>query len=181
MEIWAGIMSETKPTCSKVAIPSKACGSASSLSAWRTNKRPSPSQKSARSPWKTSLLSFASPALFSQETSISVTRRKRGPFWRDEFPRAFSRSGRSYKKINNVWKAGTLVDLTWWGKYVRLCDPTCCEISMVRIFFWTSTSSVWYTMQYLKHSTTEVTMTALSDGLVAARSLDRLRQKRTTI
>lgn len=31
-------------------------------------------------------------------------------------------------------------------------------------------------MQYLKHSTTEVMMTALSDGLDAARSLDRLRQ-----
>lgn len=34
-------------------------------------------------------------------------------------------------------------------------------------------------MQYLKHSTTEVTMTALSDGLDAARSLDRLRHKNT--
>lgn len=34
-------------------------------------------------------------------------------------------------------------------------------------------------MQYLKHSTTEVTMTALSDGLDAARSLDRLRRKNT--
>lgn len=34
-------------------------------------------------------------------------------------------------------------------------------------------------MQYLKHSTTEVTMTALSEGLDAARSLDRLRHKNT--
>lgn len=34
-------------------------------------------------------------------------------------------------------------------------------------------------MQYLKHSTTEDTITALSDGLTAARSLERLRQKYT--
>lgn len=34
-------------------------------------------------------------------------------------------------------------------------------------------------MQYLKHSTTEVTITALSEGLDAARSLDRLKQTHT--
>lgn len=34
-------------------------------------------------------------------------------------------------------------------------------------------------MQYHKHSTTEVTMTALSDGLDVARSLDRLKHKNT--
>lgn len=61
-------------------------------------------------------------------------------------------------------------------KYASLSEPTCCEISMIRIFFWASCSSVWCAMQYLKHSTTHVTMTALSDGLFAARSLDRLRQ-----
>lgn len=32
-------------------------------------------------------------------------------------------------------------------------------------------------MQYLRHSTTEVTMTALSDVLVAARSLEILKNK----
>lgn len=32
-------------------------------------------------------------------------------------------------------------------------------------------------MQYLKHSTTDDTITALSDGLTAARSLERLKQK----
>lgn len=31
-------------------------------------------------------------------------------------------------------------------------------------------------MQYFKHSTADVTMTALSDGLEAARSLDKLKK-----
>lgn len=61
-------------------------------------------------------------------------------------------------------------------KYAPLCDPTCCEISMVLIFLWSSSFSAFCSMQYLKHSTTEVTITALSEGLDTARSLERLGQ-----
>lgn len=164
-----------------VAIPSKTFGSASLLSPWLTNKRPRSSQKPDRSSWKMTLLFVPSPPIkpvfFSQETSISVTRKKSGPFWRDELPRAFSRSGRSYKKTKHLSKR-MLVFFRFdtWKKYVLLCDLTCWVISIVRIFFWSSSSSIWCAMQYLKHSMTEVTITALSDGLVTALSLERLTQ-----
>lgn len=62
---------------------------------------------------------------------------------------------------------------------VHLHDLTCCVMSIVRIFLWPSSSSMWCAMQYLKHSTMEVTITALSDGLVDALSLERLRPKKT--
>lgn len=48
---------------------------------------------------------------------------------------------------------------------------------MVLIFAWEGSSSAFCRMQNLKHSTKDVTITALSDGLVSARLLDKLTNR----